>query len=137
MQKLSTERAIGRAILSDPLLAEAFVAFAASQHRHEPNAATYLLRRALQFAGWLEFDRDWKAGPKLEAFRAWAAEDGTGYAPVFPVCPRSRGLSSPRADSHEAGAEGMNVLTFRTPFARLPRQSDGFPAGPFPRPPAG
>lgn len=114
MQKRSTERAIGRAILSDPLLAEAFVAFAAAQHRHEPNAAKHLLRRALQSAEWLEFDRDWKAGPKLEAFREWAAGDG-----------------------HEAEPEGRNVLTFRTPLARLPRQSDGFPAAPFHRPPAG
>ena len=78
-----------------------------------------------------------KTGPKLEAFRKWAAGNGTPPAPTFIADLHSRGISSPRADAHEAEPEEMNVLPFRAPFARLPRQSDGFPTAPSHRPPAG
>lgn len=112
MRRLSLERSIGRAILSDPLLEEAFLGFATENDRHEPNAAKYLVRRSLQFSGWLVFDgNDWIAGPRLDAFR------------------KGERLHGEQETTH-AGSEhstAQNVVPFRPPLGKCRRQSDGFP----------
>lgn len=73
----SRERSLGREILSDPLLAEALAAFAATDRRTIPNATDFLLHRVLLEWKWLDWTPDgYVAGEHLLAFRQREEPDG-------------------------------------------------------------
>jgi len=108
MPKLSTERAIGRAIASDPLIAEALAGFAASQRRRPANAAAYMVMLGLESVRWLESPRGtgtWRRGPALEE---WLAQEGaleglpTDEEPASNVVAFRPRLASPRASAGSA-----------------------------------
>lgn len=65
----SRERAIGRAILADPLLAEALAAFADADTRSLGGAVHYVMTLGLRDLGFVSFAKTWAAGPRLEAYR--------------------------------------------------------------------
>ncbi|MBP7676972.1 MAG: hypothetical protein KBB14_11660 [Thermoanaerobaculia bacterium] len=82
----SRERAIGREVLSDPLLAEALAAFADTEDRKIPNAVGFLLRRVLKEWGWLAFvSGDYAAGAHLLDHRRQKAPDAPTLARVVPL----------------------------------------------------
>jgi hypothetical protein len=122
MPKLSAERAVGRAVLSNPLIAEAFSGFAETERRSRPNAARYVFIRGLEALGWMRFENHWTVGPRLEAFRS--RKSGAG-------------LSGDAHTSPGSTVELGNVVPFRPPAAPLRRTSARGPAAPLPRPPAG
>ncbi len=67
----SRERAIGRAILADPLLAEALAAFADADSRSLGKAAHYVMTLGLRDLGFVCYTAGsgWAAGPRLEEYR--------------------------------------------------------------------
>lgn len=67
----SRERAIGRAILADPLLAEALAAFADADTRALGNAAHHAMTLGLRDLGFVCYTTGsgWTAGPRLEEYR--------------------------------------------------------------------
>ena len=139
MPKLSAERAVGRAVLSNPLIAEAFASFAEAERRSRPNAARYVFIRGLEALGWMRFENHWTVGPRLEAFREWANGldlDDPDLSPSRPR-PASTGLSGGASMSPRSTVEPGNVVPFRPSAAPLRRTSARGPAAPLPRPPAG
>lgn len=85
----SRERAIGKAVLADPLLAEALAAFAETDDRSIPNAADFLLHRVLLEWRWLAFSpaSGYVPGPHLLARRHRGDPEEAGGI-VVPFLPR-------------------------------------------------
>lgn len=121
MQKLSLERAIGRAIVTDSLIAEALAGFAASERRRPANAAAYMVMLGLEALRWLEFHRAgaagarWRRGPALKAFLA--REDAlermaSGLWPDRSALVPARRRSPSRAATNES-TQAPNVVPFR------------------------
>jgi hypothetical protein len=139
MSKLSVERAIGRAILSDPLIAKALAGFAASEWRRPPNAASYMVMLGLESLGWLEYSEGWKEGPTLGAFLSREYGPERMDLDLCPGRPRPRFGTLPQKSTApmQPLPETGNVFPFRPSLAAVRPQAGLLPAAPTPIPPAG
>lgn len=89
-RETSRERALGKVILSDPVLAEALAALADDEHRLLQNALWYVATLGLRDAGYVSYSSGtgWVAGPRLEGYRRRDDPEPTGI--LIPFLPWKR-----------------------------------------------